>query len=92
MSHVPGAPYDCRTDGELSYSRGAGESLKCPAGKVQDGALCYDPRPGYRLLAGTYSQNCPDGSKDIGVACERENYNRGAGTIPLVIRMKPRKP
>ena len=91
MEHVPGAPYDCRTIGEISYSRGAGESMKCKAGEVQDGALCYQPRPGYKLLAGTYSQNCPDGARDIGVACERDKYYRPAGTIPLTIRMKPRK-
>ena len=89
-SHVPGAPYDCRTNGELSYTRDVGAPLVCPAGQVQDGALCYDPKPGYSLLASTYSQQCPAGSKDIGVACEREHYNRGIGTVPLVIRMKPR--
>ena len=92
MEHVPGAPYDCRTKGDISYSRGAGEPMKCPAGKIQDGGLCYDERPGWKLLAGTYSQNCPAGATDIGVACERHNYNRGAGSVPLTIRMKPRKP
>lgn len=92
MERVPGAPYDCRTKGDISYYRSAGESMKCPAGKVQDGALCYDDKPGWKLLAGTYSQNCPSGTMDIGVACERNNYNRGAGNIPLTIRMKPRKP
>ena len=48
MEHVPGAPYDCRTVGDISYSRGSGEPLKCPAGKVQDGALCYEPKKGTR--------------------------------------------
>ena len=91
MEHVPGAPYDCRTIGDLSYSRGAGESMKCKAGEVQDGALCYKAREGFSLLAGTFSQHCPAGTRDIGVGCERESYNRGAGLIPLTIRMKPRK-
>ena len=88
--HVPGAPYDCRTRGDLSKTRPVGTPMVCTGGDEQDGALCYKPKPGYRLLAGTFAQNCPAGSMDIGVACERENYNRGAGMIPLGIRMKPR--
>ena len=91
MEHVPGAPYDCRTIGEISYARGAGSSMKCKDGYTQDGALCYKPRDGWRLLAGTYSQNCPAGANDIGVACEREKYYRPAGSIPLIIKMKGRK-
>ena len=88
--HVPGAPYDCRTRGELSKGRGVGVPMICTGGDEQDGALCYKPKPGFKLLAGTFSQRCPAGSTDIGVACEREHYNRGAGTIPLGVRMKPR--
>jgi hypothetical protein len=91
MEHVPGAPYDCRTKGDISYYRGAGESMRCPAGKVQDGALCYEPKMGWTLLAGTYSQDCPAGSTNIGVACQRDLYSRGAGNIPLSIRMKSRR-
>ena len=91
MEHVPGAPYDCRTIGDISYSRGAGEPLKCKNGKRQDGALCYDDRPGWNLLAGTYSQQCPSGATDIGVGCQRERYYRPAGLIPMGVRMKSRK-
>ena len=88
--HVPGAPYDCRTRGDLTTTRGVGTPFICTGGDTQDGALCYKPKPGYSLLAGTFAQQCPAGSKDIGIGCEREHYGRGAGNIPLGIRMKPR--
>jgi hypothetical protein len=90
MGRVPGAPYDCRTNGDISTDRGAGVLTGCGSGLVKDGALCYKEKPGYTLLAGTFAQNCPSGSKDIGVACERASYNRGVGLMPLGIRMKPR--
>ena len=86
--HVPGMPYNCRLRGAPSpYGRGVGAIPGCdPKNKVQDGALCYDPpKKGWHLLAGTYSQDCPSGSKDFGVGCTREMYNRGVGKIPNLI-------
>lgn len=85
--HVPGMPYNCRMTGAPSpYGRGVGVPMQCRDGKDQDGALCYDPpQKGWKRLAATYWQNCPDGSKDIGVGCERENYNRGVGTMPNLL-------
>jgi hypothetical protein len=55
--------------------------------------LCYSAIPsGYsRKLLGTLDQDCPAGSSDFGVGCTREAYNRGAGLIPLGIRVKDRK-
>jgi hypothetical protein len=68
--------------------------MNCKAGQVQDGGLCYESagREGWKMLAGTWSQNCPAGATDIGVACQRDSYNRGIGNVPLTIRMKARKP
>jgi hypothetical protein len=85
--HVPGMPYNCRLIGAPGpYGRGVGSPMVCPDGKDQEGLLCYDPpQKGWRRIAATYWQDCPSGAKDIGVACERENYNRGVGTIPNII-------
>jgi len=85
--HVPGMPYNCRLIGAPApYGRGAGSPLKCPKDKIQDGALCYDPpQNGWYLLGGTYWQSCPPGTKDFGVGCEKEGYNRGIGKIPNLI-------
>lgn len=85
--HVPGMPYNCRMTGAPSpYGRGVGTPFVCAEGKEQEAASCYDPaEKGWYRLAATYWQKCPDGAKDIGVACERENYNRGVGQMPNVL-------
>jgi hypothetical protein len=80
-------PFDRET-----YDRGVGEPLKCPSNMTQIGALCYPAiPPGYaRQSLGLLSQTCPDGSRDFGVGCVREFYNRGIGMIPLDVKMKKR--
>ena len=57
--------------------------------------LCYQSPipPGYsRKAIGTLDQDCPSGSIDVGVACLRQSYSRGAGLIPLGIHFKDRLP
>lgn len=82
--HVPGMPYNCRLIGSPGpYGRGVGTIPGCDPQHVQSGALCYDPpQKGWHLLAATYWQDCPGGATDIGVACQRDGYNRGVGGIP----------
>jgi hypothetical protein len=48
-----------------------GALLKCRPGKVQYGALCYDPCPsGWSMLvAGICYAPCPSGFKDSGLLC-----------------------
>lgn len=66
--------------------------------------LCYKSNlpEGYRrVVAGTIEQMCPtsppewgavvENVLDIGVACQRARYDRGAGTIPFGIRVKARR-
>jgi hypothetical protein len=66
--------------------------------------LCYMANlpEGYRrVVAGTIEQMCPtsppewgpvlENVLDIGVACQRARYDRGAGTIPFNIRVKARR-
>jgi hypothetical protein len=66
--------------------------------------LCYrgDMPAGYRrVVAGTIEQYCPtvpaewgpvvENVLDIGVACQRARYERGAGQIPMGIRVKARR-
>lgn len=66
--------------------------------------LCYmNPLPeGYRrVVAGTIEQMCPtsppewgpveENVLDIGVACQRARYSRGAGTVPFNMRVKARR-
>lgn len=66
--------------------------------------LCYrgDMPAGYRrVVAGTIEQMCPtvppewgpvvENVLDIGVACQRARYERGAGQIPMGIRVKARR-
>ena len=54
--------------------------------------LCYGKiPPGYsRKTLGLLDQDCPGGSQDFGVGCTRQSYSRGAGVIPLGIRVKDR--
>ena len=66
--------------------------------------LCYrgDMPAGYRrVVAGTIEQYCPtvppewgpvvENVLDIGVGCQRARYERGAGQIPMGIRVKARR-
>ena len=86
-SYVP------RTYAKPSYGRGAGNPLQCAQGLNNIAGLCYKNCPyGYTMQSlGLCSQICPSGTKDFGVGCIREAYNRGVGKIPLTIRLKPRK-
>lgn len=65
------------------YDRGAGliPTLACPPGKVQRGALCYDPPPAGKEWSAdyTYGDICPDGTSGTIATCM---YDRGAGVIP----------
>ena len=86
-SYVP------RTYAKPSYGRGAGNPLQCAPGLNNIAGLCYNNCPyGYTMQSlGLCSQICPSGTKDFGIGCIREAYNRGVGKIPLTIKLKPRK-
>ena len=83
--HVPAMPYNCRLSGAPGpYGRGVGTIPGCDPQHVQSGALCYDPpAKGWYLLGATYWQSCPEGARDIGVACERDHYTRPPGVLWL---------
>lgn len=71
------------------------QTALCGPGKVNIAGLCYVddahmPKGYTRKVIGTLDQTCPPGAKDIGVACERERYNRGVGKIPLRVYIKDR--
>jgi hypothetical protein len=73
----------------------APQTAVCGPGKKNIAGLCYvddaNMPPGYtRKVIGTLDQTCPSGATDIGVACERQRYSRGAGKIPLHAYIKPR--
>jgi hypothetical protein len=76
-----------------SYGRGAGSSMNCAPGLRNIAGLCYrECPPGFTMQSlGLCSQICPPGSTDFGVGCTRESYNRGVGSTPFSIYMKPRK-
>ena len=64
------------------YNRGIGKPMECAPGQTQDSlGLCYEACPkGYsKQSLGLCSQDCPSDSKDFGVGCIREAYNRGVG-------------
>jgi hypothetical protein len=70
-----------------------GVPMTCKPGETEDSVgLCYDQcKPGYsKQSLGLCSQNCPAGSKDFGVGCTREAYNRGVGDLPFSMYMKKR--
>lgn len=94
MSHPPGLPYDCRTDGDISYYRGSGQPMGCGPGENQDSlGLCYkDPPPGFKKSTlGMMETPCPEGTVgDFGVGCIRASHNRGLGKVALDIKMKER--
>ena len=106
MVHQPGMPYLCSASFTKQSRVLAPRLLKCnrtrkdgvTAGQVEwdeetnIAGLCYGKiPPGYsRKLIGTLDQDCPGGSTDFGVGCTRQAYNRGAGLIPLGIRVKDR--
>lgn len=71
------------------------QTAVCGPGKKMIAGLCYLDEEhipiGYsRKVIGTLDQTCPAGAADIGVACQRETYNRGVGTIPLFAYIKAR--
>lgn len=56
---------------------------RCPAGKRQEGALCYDDLgPDWRLVGGTAWKNCPDGFRDDGALCNGGLHDVGHGLLP----------
>lgn len=107
MSHQPGMPYLCSASFTKQSRVLAPRPLKCnrtrkegvAAGQVEwdeetnISGLCYGKiPPGYsRKTLGLLDQDCPGGSQDFGVGCTRQSYSRGAGVIPLGIRVKERK-
>jgi len=93
-SRVPGAPNIC----SRSYAKATfiipPQSGECPADKELIAGLCYakDIPAGYsRKVLGTLDQTCPPGAKDAGGVCLRETYERGAGKVPLNIKLKSRR-
>ena len=105
-SRQPGMPYLCSASFTKQSRVLPPRPLKCnrrrkegvAVGQVEweedtniDG-LCYDKvPPGYsRKTLGLLDQDCPAGSTDFGVGCTRQSYSRGAGLIPLGIRVKDR--
>jgi hypothetical protein len=78
------------TNPKPSYGRGAGEPLKCPSGKEQRGALCYNDCKRFNANGIEYerrndnidmcSTKCPPGFTNVGIGgCQRDSYNRGIG-------------
>ena len=63
--------------GTCSYDRGIGTPMQCPAGKVKNGSLCYDPLPaGYDWIdgiVGSYAKICPSGTTSLAATC---SYDR----------------
>ena len=106
MSRQPGMPYLCSASFTKQSRVLAPRPLKCnrtkkegvAAGQVEweeetnIAGLCYSKiPPGYsRKTLGLLDQDCPAGSQDFGVGCTRQSYSRGAGLIPLGIRVKDR--
>ena len=50
--------------------------VDCPSGYRDDGLYCAKPFP-------AWNYGCPGGMTDIGVSCRKDNYVRGAGTVPV---------
>jgi len=50
--------------------------VDCPSGYRDDGLYCAKPFP-------AWNYGCPGGMTDIGVSCRKNNYVRGAGTVPV---------
>ncbi|MFM7981919.1 MAG: hypothetical protein ACKPKO_21625, partial [Candidatus Fonsibacter sp.] len=73
--------------------RGSGNHLQCANELTNIVGLCYKKcSNGYTMQSlGLCSQTCPSDTRDFGIGCIREAYDRGIGTIPLTIKMKPRK-
>jgi hypothetical protein len=66
-----------------SYGRGAG-SIWGGAGKVKWGGLYYPACATnfHNVGCCVCSPDCPAGTTDIGVSCQKGSYSRGAGTVP----------
>ena len=79
-------PFCWKKDG---YDRGSGIApSECPAGKVNQSGLCYDPpRNGYGCTGITCSQNCPSGYHSTGTfTCTysgSKTYSKTPYAIPL---------
>ena len=97
--------YDKRSEVLTPFSPGC-PSDRIDGGPWGSAGLCYKANlpEGYRrVVAGTIEQMCPtvtpemaggplaENVLDIGVACQRARYDRGAGTIPFGIRVKARR-
>ncbi len=56
---------------------------QCPQGTVEEAGLCYKPcRENYYGVGPVCWGKCPSNTKDLGATCQKESYNRGAGTAP----------
>lgn len=97
--------YDKRSEVLAPFSPSC-PSDRIDGGAWGSAGLCYMANlpEGYRrVVAGTIEQMCPtvtpemaggalaENVLDIGVACQRARYDRGAGTIPFNIRVKARR-
>ena len=52
----------CLVLAAMAGTTGEAQALSCPAGKVEQGGLCYNPpRAGYTCTAAACMQNCPSG-------------------------------
>jgi len=105
-NRIPGMPYLCTASFTKQTRVLDPKLMKCSRTKKDGVAvgqvewdeetniagLCYGKiPPGYsRKTLGLLDQDCPAGSQDFGVGCTRQAYSRGAGLIPLGIRVKDR--
>ena len=92
--HIPGIGVTCTNSFNKNSFVIPPQTATCGSKKNIAG-LCYTPDaempPGYsRKVIGTLDQTCPANSTDIGVACQRETYNRGVGKIPIRAYLKER--
>lgn len=68
--------------------------LSCKEGEeFMYGGICYpNCRPGFHNVGGNVcSPDCPPNTTDIGAACQKNTYDRGAGTPGAYSRPKTRK-
>jgi hypothetical protein len=77
-----------------SYGNGGGNPKKCPPSHPDESTagLCNKKcKAGYRWVGGKCWEDCPIGSKDIGLLCERESYWRGMPIPKFGVYFKTRK-
>lgn len=92
MSHIPGMPYQCQTDGPLSIPLGTDLPI-CGEGQTEDSlGLCYNAAPeGWvKSTLGMIETPCPAGTTDFGVGCTRES-TFDVGGFPLDVYVKGRE-